>query len=187
MVPKNSKILDLGCQDGELLQLLHKTDKAKLKTIGVELQFELVKESLKKGLEVIHSDLNQGLSSFYKKQFDLVILSQTLQSITKVEYLIKEMLRIAKKSIVSFPNFAFRPLREMLYEQGRAPRAKGWYSYHWYDTPNSRFPSILDFQEFCEEKKIKIEKSIFLDSTSKKEIIKEANLTADSAVFVISK
>ena len=187
LVSKNSKILDLGCQNGELLQLLHKTGKAKLKTIGVELQFELVKESLKKGLEVIHSDINQGLSSFYNKQFDLVILSQTLQSITEVEYLIQEMLRIAKKSIVSFPNFAFRPLREMLYEQGRAPRAKGWYSYHWYDTPNSRFPSILDFQEFCEEKKIKIEKSIFLDSTSKKEIIKEANLNADSAVFVISK
>ncbi len=187
LVPKNSKILDLGCQNGELLQLLHKTGKANLKAIGIELRFELVKESLKRGLEVIHSDLNQGLSSFYEKQFDLVILSHTLQSITKVEYLIQEMLRISKKTIVSFPNFAFRPLREMLYKQGRAPRSKGWYSYQWHNTPNSRFPSILDFQEFCVQKKIKIEKSIFLDSVSKKEIKKDPNLNADSAVCVISK
>ena len=181
LVPKESRVLELGCQDAGLLQLFSKD------SLGIELDYSQVQSALSKGVEIIHHDLNFGLTSFNDKQFDLAILSQTLQSITNVELLLNEMLRVAEKSIVSFPNFAFKPLREMLFYKGRAPKAQGWYNYQWYNTPNSRFPSILDFQEFCKQKNIKICKSIFLDSESKKKIIKEPNLNADSALFLITK
>jgi homoserine O-acetyltransferase len=96
------------------------------------------------------------------------------------------MTRVAKSSIISFPNFAFKPMREMFYNEGKAPKISGWYGYNWYDTPNVRFPSINDFLEFCEEKNIKIKKSLYLDTMENKKITEDPNLNADSAIFLIS-
>ena len=96
------------------------------------------------------------------------------------------MTRVSKSSIVSFPNFAFKPMREMFYNEGKAPKISGWYGYNWYDTPNVRFPSINDFLEFCEEKNINIKDSLYLDTVNNKKITDNPNLNADSAIFVIS-
>ena len=123
---------------------------------------------------------------FYDEQFDVAVLSQTLQSIKNVEKILKQMTRVSKYSIVSFPNFAFKPMREMFFNEGKAPKVKGWYGYNWYDTPNVRFPSIEDFKEFCEEKDIKIEESLYLDTINNKQIENDPNLNADSAIFLIS-
>lgn len=181
LISPTAKVLELGCEDGKLLQRLNKN------SIGIELEYRQVLATINKGLNVIHHDLNLGLTAFKNNKFDVAILSQTLQSITNVEFLLNEMLRVAKESIISFPNFAFRPLREIFYNQGRLPKAKGWYNYYWYNTPNKRFPSILDFQEFCQKRNIKIKTSIFLDSKSKTRIVENPNLNAENAVFLIAK
>lgn len=184
LIPKQSKILDLGCEDGELIKTL--SQYGFNSALGVEINQSNVIECISDDLQIIHSNLDKILPKFYDGQFDVAILSQTLQSIKNVEIILKEMTRVAKYSIVSFPNFAFKPMREMFFNEGKAPRVEGWYGYNWYDTPNVRFPSIDDFVEFCEEKNIQINKSLYLDTVNNKEIKKDPNLNADSAIFLIS-
>lgn len=185
LIEKNDRVLDLGCEDGKLLNELKKKKCSKL--LGIELDSKKVIMSSNKGLEVINSDINTGLNRFNDDQFDVTILSQTLQSIKNVEKTIEEILRISKKAIISFPNFAFKPLREMLYKEGKAPKLEGLYGYNWYNTPNRRFPTILDFQEYCASKKIIIKESFYIDSEKDELIKEEPNLNADTAIFVLSK
>ena len=182
LVDKNDRVLDLGCEDGTLLYELKEKGCSKL--VGVEIDNKKVFESINKGLEVINLDINNGLKRFNDNQFDVVILSQTLQSIKNVEETIEEILRISKRSIISFPNFAFKPLREMLFNQGKAPKAEGLYGYNWFNTPNRRFPTILDFQEFCKDKSIKIIDNYFLNTEEKKLVEEDPNLNCDTAIFV---
>ncbi len=184
LIPKNSSILDLGCENGELIKNL--SSSGFHNSLGVEINQSNVIECINSNIQVVHSDLDTMLLKFYDKQFDVAVLSQTLQSIKNVEKILKQMTRVSKYSIVSFPNFAFKPMREMFFNQGKAPKIDGWYGYNWYDTPNVRFPSIDDFKEFCQEKKINIEKSLYLDTINNKQIDKEPNLNADSAIFLIS-
>ncbi len=184
LIEKNDRVLDLGCEDGKLLNELKKKKCSKL--LGIELDSKKVIMSSNKGLEVINSDINTGLNRFNDDQFDVTILSQTLQSIKNVEKTIEEILRISKKAIISFPNFAFKPLREMLYKEGKAPKLEGLYGYNWYNTPNRRFPTILDFQEYCASKKIIIKESFYIDSEKDELIKEEPNLNADTAIFVLS-
>lgn len=183
-IPKKASLLDLGCEDGELLAFFNAKGH---QAIGIELDYQQVKLGLQKGLQIIHSDLNNGLQSFCDRQFSFAIVSQTLQSIHNVEYLLKEVVRVSHKAIVSFPNFAFLPLRKMLYFEGKAPKSKGWYDYEWYNTPNCRFPSILDFEELCYQMNITISAKIFLNSETKEIITKNANRDADNAIFVVEK
>ena len=154
LIPEKSSILDLGCEEGELIEQLSTIGISR--ALGVEINQNNVISCFGKGINVIHSDLASRLEKFYDSQFDIAILSQTLQAIKNVEKILKEMTRVSKSSIVSFPNFAFKPMREMFYNEGKAPKISGWYGYNWYDTPNVRFPSINDFLEFCEEKDISI-------------------------------
>lgn len=184
LIPKNSNILDLGCENGELIENLSKFGFDS--SLGIEINQSNIIECISKNIQVVHSDLDSMLLKFYDKQFDVAVLSQTLQSIKNVEKILKQMTRVAKYSIVSFPNFAFKPMREMFFNEGKAPKIEGWYGYNWYDTPNVRFPSIDDFKEFCEEKNIHIEKSLYLDTINNKQIDKDPNLNADSAIFLIS-
>ena len=183
LVPKNSSVLDLGCEDGDLLSLLR--DKGCSELIGIEIDYKKVETCAKKGLTVINYDIEKGLKSFSNKKFDIAILSQTLQAIKNVEEIIIEMTKVAKASIISFPNFAYKPLREMMFKEGKAPRIEGWYGYEWYNTPNKRFPSIADFENFCDLKNILILRSIFLDSEKGIQITENPNLNADNAIFVL--
>ncbi len=184
LIPKQSKILDLGCENGELIKSL--SQHGFKSALGVEINQSNIIQCISDDIQIIHSNLDKILPKFYDSQFDVAILSQTLQSIKNVENILKEMTRVAKYSIVSFPNFAFKPMREMFFNEGKAPRIEGWYGYNWYDTPNVRFPSIDDFIEFCDEKNIKINKSLYLDTINNKEIKIDPNLNADSAIFLIS-
>ena len=184
LIPRNSTILDLGCEKGELIEQLNSIGISN--SLGVEINQQNVISCFTKGINIIHSDLDSRLEKFYDSQFDIAILSQTLQSIKNVEKILKDMTRVSKSSIVSFPNFAFKPMREMFFNEGKAPKISGWYGYNWYDTPNIRFPSINDFLDFCKEKDIIIKKSLYLDTVNNKEITENPNLNADSAIFVIS-
>jgi methionine biosynthesis protein MetW len=131
--------------------------------------------------------LNKGLGAFRTGEFERVLLSQTLQAVFDVEGVLEEMLRIGRCCIVSIPNFAYHRLRRMLAEEGRAPKAGGVLRYEWYNTPNIRFFTIADFEDFCRAKNIKVHRRIALDTEAGAEVFDEPNRNADLAIFVISR
>jgi len=154
---------------------------------GVEISQQHVLACVQRGADCIHADLDEGLDRFADKQFDCVLLSRTLQAVRNVERVIDDMLRVGRKCIVSFPNYAFAPLRRMLAEDGRAPEAPGLLRHRWYNTPNIRFFSIADFQALCEAKGLTVHRLVALNTETEQEIADEPNLNADLAIFVISR
>jgi methionine biosynthesis protein MetW len=115
------------------------------------------------------------------------VLSQTLQTVTAVELVIKDILRVGRQAVVSFPNMAYRKMRKMLNEEGMAPRAGAWLGFNWFDTPNVRFLSIRDFDEFCQRHSVAIRRQIALNTEEEREVSDDPNLNADVAVFVIAR
>ena len=184
LIPQDSSVLDLGCGSGTLLERLRELGHSKL--MGIELEEQSVIDCVRQGLSVIQADLNRGLGMFPDKSYDIVVLSHTLQTIKDVEGLTGEMLRVGQKCIVSFPNFGYFKLRKMLSDKGRAPESAGILSYKWYNSPNIRFGTLLDFEDFCTERKITIHKRVALDTESGRLVEENANLNADMAIFVIS-
>jgi homoserine O-acetyltransferase/O-succinyltransferase len=185
LIPPGAGVLDLACGTGVLLRRLR--ERGHLRVVGVELDERAVLACVESGLDVVQRDLEEGLAPFIDGQFDVVVLSQALQAVTDTEGIIEEMLRVGRLGIVSFPNFAYRALRRMLAEEGRSPKAGGAYHFEWYNTPNRRFPSIADFEEFCERRGIRCHRKVFLDSESGHWIADDPNLNADVAIFVLSR
>lgn len=185
LIPEGASVLDLGCGSGALLCRLREGNHRRL--VGVELDERKLLTCVGRGLDVLQADLNQGLGAFRTGEFDRVLLSQTLQAVLDVERLLEEMLRIGRCCIVSIPNFAYHPLRRMLAEEGRAPKAGGVLRYEWYNTPNIRFFTIADFEDFCRAKNIKVHKQIALDTETGIEVFDDLNRNADLAIFVISR
>ena len=187
LVKENSKILDRGCGSGALFKML--VDKKNIKGVGVEIDENCVIEALEKGLSVIQGDLDEGLKQFPDKSFDYAILNQTLQSTNNPELVIDEMLRVAKRSIVSFPNFAYWKVRFYLFFKGKMPKSKAL-PYEWYNTPNIHLLTVNDFFEFCKKRNIKIEESVYLTRKKARSGILIRTITnffSEEVVFVISK
>ncbi|MCC6581545.1 MAG: homoserine O-acetyltransferase [Phycisphaeraceae bacterium] len=186
LIPPGASVLDLGCGCGQLLARLAQREHGRL--VGVELDEASLVRCVSKGLDVIHADLNHGLPQFADGQFDVVVLSQTLQSIIKTEAMVKEILRVGRRCVVSFANFAYRGIREALCERGRSPVAvRGLLHHQWYDTPNRRFLSVADWEEFCQSRDIRIQQRVFLDTETGRHVADDPNLNADLAIFVISR
>ena len=185
MAGAGSSVLDLGCGSGSLLARLKQQFHRHL--VGVELDERKILACIHRGLDVIQADLNKGLGAFASGEFDCVVLSQTLQAVADVEGVLSEMLRVGRTCIVSIPNFGYHRLRRMLAEDGRAPKSGGVLRYEWYNTPNIRFFTIADFEDFCRDKKIRVHKQIALDTEAGREIFDNPNLNADLAIFVISR
>ena len=187
LIEKNSKVLDLGCGNGELLELLKK--EKEVKGFGVEINQDSLLVALVKGLSVIQGDIDKGLDEFQDKTYDYAILNQTLQSTKYPEMIIDEMLRVSKKCIVSFPNFAYWRVRFYLFFKGKMPKSEQL-PYEWYDTPNIHLLTISDFFEFCKKRNIKIEKSVYLTRNKSRSgfLIKHiANFFSQEVVFVITR
>jgi methionine biosynthesis protein MetW len=178
----DSRVLDLGCGEGELLYPLVRDKRVRAQ--GIELNDKAIQECVKKGLSVFHDDIENSLREFPDNSFDYVILNQSMQEVRKADCVISDALRIGEKVIVGFPNFAYLKSRMMLFFRGRSPVTKSL-PYLWYDTPNVRFLSITDFRNFCADKKIRILEDHYLGKNKTLHFL--PNLLAMNAIFVITK
>lgn len=182
LVEDGAKVLDIGCGDGELLSRL--VSRKNIVATGLEKAQENVVACTQRGISVIQADIDDGLNAFPDQSFDYIILSMTLQVIKNPELAVREMLRVGRKCIVSFPNFAHWRIRAQLLFHGRAPVTRNL-PYSWNQTPNRHVLSLRDFQEFCEKLGIKIEKEVPLYSTGAIHFL--PNLLAEEALYVISR
>jgi methionine biosynthesis protein MetW len=151
-VRMGSSVLDLGCGDGSLLRYLR--DSRRVTGYGVEIDDGSVLACVKNGISVIQSDLDRGLSDFRDSSFDYVVLSQTLQSVRNSERIIREMLRVGREGIVTFPNFGYWRNRVQV-ALGRMPVSEKL-PYQWFDTPNIHLCTVDDFERFCAERGVRI-------------------------------
>jgi homoserine O-acetyltransferase len=184
LIEPNSTVLDIGCGDGELLANL--TADKNIKGMGIELDQELVLACVEKGLPIIQHDIEQGLENYTDKSYDYVILSQTVQTIRNPEDVFKELLRVGRKVIVSFPNFAHWRCRVQLLFNGKAPVTRQL-PFDWCDSPNIHCLSLKDFDRFCGKLDVKIEKRIPLHKTTLSPVRFAPNLFAEQVVYVTSK
>jgi methionine biosynthesis protein MetW len=153
IIDKGSSVLDLGCANGELIELL--INSKNVSAQGVEISESGISECIKKGLSVYHGDIDEGLADFHDQSFDYVILSQTLQEVYNPALVMKEILRVGKKAIVSFPNFSYWKVRTNLFFKGSAFKNK-YESYLWYDSPHINLITIKDFRAYCNNNNIEI-------------------------------
>ena len=186
LVEINSRVLDVGCGDGDLMKYL---DENKTKDIrGLEISKERVQNCLSKGLTVIEGNAENDLKQFPKNSFDIVILSQTLQAFLYPEQVINELLRVGSKAIVTIPNFGHWKVRFHLLTKGTMPMTENLPN-EWYNTPNLHMCTIRDFFNFCNFRKIRIFKSLALNNNKISEItsnnLKIKNLSSDLGIFLI--
>ena len=188
LIKKNTRVLDVGCGDGTLMQFL-KNDK-EINIRGIEISKKNSQKCVSKGLTVIEGDAEKDLFQFPDGSFDFVILSQTLQAFLNPEKVIKELLRIGKKAIVTVPNFGFWKVRLHLLIKGTMPITKNLPD-EWYNTPNLHMCTIKDFYKFCDERDIKLNKALALhdEKTSfiNKTNLNTKNLSAELGIFLIEK
>jgi homoserine O-acetyltransferase len=184
LIKPNSRLLDLGCGDGELLSRL--TQDKNVTAEGIELDEDLVTHCIQRGLSVIQRDIERGLEMYPNDAFDYAVVSQTIQTLRSPEVVVRELHRVAKKVIVSFPNFAHWGCRMQLMFKGRSPQTKQL-PFRWHNSPNVHFLSLKDYDKFCAELGIRIERKIPLGKTSTMQKRILPNLFASQAVYVTSK
>ncbi|MDR2773007.1 MAG: methionine biosynthesis protein MetW [Elusimicrobiota bacterium] len=181
MIKENVSVLDLGCGRGDLLEYL--TSTKHINGQGIEIKEEAVFACIEKGLTVFHSDIEKGLDAYPSNSFDYVLMYNSIQEIKNVDTIIKECFRIGKTLIVGFPNFAQISSRKSLL-MGYTPITKHL-PFTWFNSPNIRFFTIRDFENYARSRGLVIEWSFFF--SAKKEIKFLPNLFAYTAIFAISK
>ena len=188
MVTNNSKVLDVGCDDGSLLKMLQESKNVDAR--GIEISAEGVNTCLAKGLSAVQGDANLDLEMYPENSFDFVILSKTLQSMIEPKKTLEELLRIGKNAIVSIPNFAHWKVRLYLLLHGRMPVTPSLPD-TWYNTENIHLCTINDFINLCEELEIQIIKSVVLDKEGNllnfANRIKSVNLIGEQGIFLLKR
>tara|TARA_B110000438_G_C15546286_1_gene534973 strand:+ start:17 stop:610 length:594 start_codon:yes stop_codon:yes gene_type:complete len=186
IIKNNKRVLDVGCGDGTLMEYLKINQKNDVR--GLEPKKDLVQKCISKGLSVIEGDAEKELIQFPKKSFDYVVLSQTLQAFLNPEEVLNQLLRIGRQTIVSIPNFGYWKVRLHLLFKGTMPVTQNLPN-AWYDTPNLHMCTIQDFFNFCNEKKISIDKSMCLTNEKISEItkgnMKYKNIFSQLGIFLI--
>jgi homoserine O-acetyltransferase len=180
MVEPGSRVLDLGCGEGELLAWLK--EKKGVNAQGIEIDPNKVRRAIARGVSAYQSDIEDGLADYPDDTFDFIILSQTLQEMRYPLKVLREMLRVARHVIVSFPNFGHWTTRLSHLMSGRSPRTE-LFPYDWYESPNLHFLTINDFVLLCRVEKWTIERQIFLRNN--RQVTTMPNLLAEVGVFSI--
>ena len=187
LLPDNIRVLDVGCGDGSLMDLLIKEKNIKVR--GLEINKENVKKCISKGLSVIEGNAETELHQFPDQSFDFAVLSQTLQAFYSPENVLKDLLRIGKSVIVSIPNFGYWKVRTSLLAFGSMPVTKTLPD-TWYNTPNVHLCTIKDLFKFCLEKNINMDKGVGINKNKTSEIRKSnlelKNLFSELGIFLLS-
>lgn len=182
IVEPKSKVLDLGCGEGELLAWL--VENKQVQARGVELSGPRVQRAIARGVSVYQGDIEKGLTDYPDSAFDYVVLSQTLQETMRPLTVLREMLRVGRHGIVAFPNFGHWRVRWSHLVSGSAPRTPV-FPHSWYDSPNIHFLTVQDFIDLAAKEKWTIEKNIYL--AGHRAISTMPNLMAETAVFLFRK
>jgi len=186
LIEKNSRVLDVGCGDGELMSFIFNNISQDIR--GIEISKTNVQKCISKGLTVIEGDAESDLFQFPDSSFDFVVLSQTLQAFLNPEKVLDELLRVGKKAIVTIPNFGHWKVRIDLLLKGTMPITKSL-PHEWHNTPNLHMCTIKDFFNFCDSKKIKFIKSLALNQEKVLNISKsnlgKRNFFSDLGIFLI--
>jgi len=184
-VPRRATVLDLGCGDGDLLAEL--IEKKEVRGSGVEISQSAVEACVARGLSVYHGDLDEGLADYDDASFDVVILSFSLQQLRRPRLVVREMARVGRLVVVSFPNFAHWRTRGQIFFGGHMPTSSEL-PYEWYDTPNIHLCTVRDFRQLCAHEGLLIEREAFLRSFEKRAApLPLPNLRARIAIFAVSR
>lgn len=185
-IEAGSRVLDLGCGDGEFLAYMKRT--RGIQDCGVEIDQERINACLRAGVNAIQQDIDLGLDNFETGSFDTVLLAQTLQAVRRPDLLVEEMLRVGKRCIITFPNFGYWRYRLYLLLRGRMPVSRTL-PYAWYDTPNIHFCTIDDFDRFCRERHIRVLQRCVVNSQQRSGALIRLlpNLFGINAIYHISR
>lgn len=182
LVGPKSRVLDMGCGDGELLYLLNKN--LETRSQGIEIDHEQIMQCVERGINVLLGDLDSGLTDFKDNSFDYVILNNALQELRYPDDVIKDALRVGKNLIVGFPNFAYYKARLQFFFSGRTPVTPSL-PFAWYESPNLHLLTINDFKAYCNERGFRILSERYV--RNQKEIYFRPNLLAQWGIFLITR
>ncbi|MEM7691686.1 MAG: methionine biosynthesis protein MetW [Pseudomonadota bacterium] len=185
-VPDESRVLDLGCGDGEFLELLQRERSANC--TGIEIDAQAISEAISRGLSIVEQDLDAGLDNFADGSFDIVVMAHALQAVHFPDQVLEEMLRIGRECVVTFPNFGHWRARLHLATRGRMPVSK-FMPYTWYDTPNIHFCTVRDFETLCRTRGIRVLARDMIGGETRSTFLARRwpNLFATTAIYHISR
>ena len=185
-ISPKSRVLDLGCGNGELLQYLQ--SEKNVTGYGLEINPDRITQCIKNGVNVIEQNLDHGLHNFKDQSFDVVVMSQALQAVQRPDQLLLEMLRISQDCIVTFPNFGHWSTRAYLLLKGRMPVSKAL-PYHWYNTPNIHLCTFKDFEALCRRLDIQVLNRTVVDSSHEHRLAIRffPNLLGEIALYHVAK
>ncbi len=181
-IPAGASVLDLGCGDGHLLARLR--EEKNVRGQGVELDPAAVLACVRNGVPAMQTNLDEGLAGFSRKSFDYVVLEETLQTLMRPDKVLKAMLRVGRRGVVTFPNFAYLKVRLDLGLRGRMPRTE-WLPYSWFDTPNIHLFSLQDFLDWCAEEGARVVSGFVLAEGQIRPMETTDNLYAEEALISV--